>query len=88
MKYIFIYGILFSRTAPAFFLTNSTVDPNFQNTLTLRIFNFERYHKNNTSPDTHCLIQGLIYCGDWSSKLNDVQPHLNPSIQYAYCLKA
>lgn len=32
------------------------------------------------------MSQGLIYRGDWSTKLNDVQLHLNPSIQYAYRL--
>lgn len=88
MKHIFIYGIFFSGTALACCLAHSAVDVNFQNTLTLKTFNFDRQYENGTSPDTHSLSQGLIYRGDWSTKLNDVQLHLNPSIQYAYRLSS
>ncbi|MFH4347148.1 outer membrane porin, OprD family, partial [Acinetobacter baumannii] len=86
MKHIFIYGIFFSGTTLACCLAHSAVDVNFQNTLTLKTFNFDRQYENSTSPDTHSLSQGLIYRGDWSTKLNEVQLHLNPSIQYAYRL--
>lgn len=86
MKHIFIYGIFFSGTPLTCCLAHSEVDVNFQNTLTLKTFNFDRQYENGTSPDTHSLSQGLIYRGDWSTKLNDVQLHLNPSIQYAYRL--
>ncbi|MEN8274440.1 OprD family outer membrane porin [Acinetobacter seifertii] len=86
MKHIFIYGILFSGTTLACCLAHSETDVNFQNTLTLKTFNFDRQYENGTSPDTHSLSQGLIYRGDWSTKLNEVQLHFNPSIQYAYRL--
>jgi hypothetical protein len=85
MKHIFIYGIFFSGTALLF--SSQCSDVNFQNTLTLKTFNFDIY-ENGASPDTHSLSQGLIYRGDWSTKLNDVQLHLNPSIQYAYRLSS
>ena len=64
MKHIFIYGIFFSGTTLACCLAHSEVDVNFQNTLILKTFNFDRQYENDTSPDTHSLSQGVIYGGD------------------------
>lgn len=88
MKYLLAYGMLIPGITIACCSAYATETFNFQNELSFKTFSFERDYKDDPSANSNSLSQGLLYRGDWSVKLNDVQLHLMPSLQYAYRLSS
>ena len=86
MKHIFMNGILFSGVAIACCSAHSAESYTFKNDLVLKTFSFDRDYKDSNSSDSSSLSQGFIYRGDWAMKIDQLQLHLMPSLQYAYRL--
>lgn len=88
MKHIFMNGILFSGISIACCSAQSAESYTFKNDLVLKTFSFDRDYKDSNSKDSSSLSQGFIYRGDWAMKIDQVQLHLMPSLQYAYRLSS